>query len=213
MRRHALALTAAAVLVVGAPTAASAQTWNHTDPVGDVTKYTWNLDTDEETEVVDPTITNGDVISSTVKHNPRKVIATMRFRDLVAPTEDIDLFVMSVRTGKLNRDLAVAATPDDVRGQHRLSRTNGDDVRCRGLSHRIDYTANTVTMSVPRACLGRPSRISAGVGAVRTNLASLTNAMDDPDPSTPAIIEQYLDDAHSSGVGDDLVFSPRLRRG
>ncbi|GAB3654135.1 hypothetical protein GCM10027596_05510 [Nocardioides korecus] len=59
MRRHALALTAAAVLVVGAPTAASAQTWNHTDPAGDVVHATWNLDTDEETEVVDPTIADG----------------------------------------------------------------------------------------------------------------------------------------------------------
>ncbi len=119
MRRHTLALTAlsaAATLAVGVPATASAQTWRHTDPAGDVTKYTYNLDTDEETEAVDPSITNGDVIGSTIKHNPRKVIATMRFRDLVVPTDDLNVFVLSVRTNKLNRDLTVFATPDNTRG-------------------------------------------------------------------------------------------------
>jgi hypothetical protein len=35
-------------------------------------------------------------------------------------------------------------------------------VGCRGLSRKIDYARNTVRVSVPRACLGRPSTVKVG---------------------------------------------------
>ncbi|GAB3654131.1 hypothetical protein GCM10027596_05500 [Nocardioides korecus] len=153
------------------------------------------------------------MIGSTIKHNPRKVIAVLRFRDLVAPTDGVTLYQLSVRTGRMNRDLGVVATPDNTRGQHELSKTSGRTVRCRGLSHHIDYTANTVTMSVPRACLGHPRRVSAGVGVLRMSGVALSDSLDTTDPTAPAIIEMFADDAHSPTVADNLVFSPRLRRG
>ena len=221
MRRHTLALTAlsaAVTLAVGVPATASAQTWRHTDPAGDVTKYTYNLDTDEETETVDPTITNGDVIGSTIKHNPRKVIATMRFRDLVAPTSDLDAYVLSIKTNRLNRDLTVVATSDAPRGERQFSRPNGRDVRCRGLSHHIDYTANTVTMSVPRSCLGKPRWVKAGAASIRIanwdDVLEPVNTGEAPsDTPDAAVITQYLDDAHGGAIGDNIKYSPRLRRG
>ncbi len=87
-------------------------------------------------------------------------------------------------------------------------------MKCRGLSHHIDYTANTVTMSVPRSCLGRPGWIKAGAASVRLagmgDVVDGSNADQAPDP---AVIEQYVDDAHAGKLGDNIKYSPRLRRG
>ena len=247
MRRHTHALTAlstltaAAALTIAVPGAASAQSWTHTDPAGDVYKVTFSDDSDEETEAVDPSVTNGDVISSTIKHNPRKVIATLRFRDLATTPEDLDIYGISLRTDKLNRDLSVIAADGLERGEHELDRPNGDTVRCRGVSHRIDYTANTVTMVVPRSCLGRPRWVKAGAFAARvptlddaafsrssraSGLARVTGgahlsrlaraAGSTPDASgsaEPSVYHLYVDDALSKTVGEDVTYGPRLRRG
>ena len=205
-RRHTLALTAAAVLVVGAPTAASAQTYRHTDPAGDVTRDTYNFNTDEEVQTVDPTIAEGDVIGSTVKHNPRKVITTLTFRELTV-TDDQSQFVVLIRSSSnVNRIVAVTADRDHARGVQQIARLkNGRKVSCRGLSHSIDYTANTVTITVPRRCLDRPRWVS--VAAVSERFAA-------DDATTPSdTFEAYLDDAHHTGLGDNAVYSPRLRRG
>lgn len=205
MRRHTLALTAAAVLVVGAPTAASAQTYRHTDPAGDVTHDSYNFDTDEEVETVDPTIAEGDVIGSTVKHNPRKVITTLTFRELTV-TDDLSQFIVGIRSSnKVNRFVVVTADSDHPRGVQQFVKTNGRKASCRGLSHAVDYTANTVTITVPRACLSRPRWVS--VGAASERIAA-------DDATTPSdTIDAYIDDAHRTGLGDDITYSPRLRRG
>jgi len=244
-RRHTRVLTAATALsavalALGAPTAATAQTWNHADPAGDVVKYTFDTDTFEESHTGDPSVTNGDVISSTIKHNPRKVIATLRFRDLAVTHEDLTIFAMSIRTDKGNRDMTVAAMKGHERGVRDFSRPDGHSVRCRGASHHIDYAAHTVSVVVPRSCLGRPRWVKVSAGAVRVpsdlgvvltrtsrtsggaSPARLAAAARDALAArsarvgaapAPEVFVAHADDALSTTAGENLTYSPRLRRG
>ena len=204
MRRHTLALTAAAALVVGAPATASAQTWQHDDPAGDVYHSHYDDNTEEETEAIDPSVTEGDVVHTTVAHNPRKIVVTTRYRELTAPTGEADAmyFVLVKTNEKVRRVVTVAADVDHPRGVARLQKYDGHRARCRGLARSIDYTANTVTISVPRSCVSKPRWVRVAAANVRSQADADYTTFDD-----------FIDDNNANGLGDEAALSPRLRRG
>ncbi len=201
MRRHTLALTAlsaAVTLAVGVPATASAQTWRHTDPAGDVTKYTYNLDTDEETEAVDPTITNGDVIgrpSSTTRarSSPRCASATWSPARrpepvrAVHPDQQAEPRPHRLRHGRPER------------GEHDLARPNGAACGAAGVApHRLHRRPH-VTMSVPPFVPGQAPLDQGGAPSPAASRAGWTSWTPGRtgDAPTPRSSRQYVDDAHS----------------
>ena len=203
--RSPLALAAAvtaATLVVGVPATASAQTWRHTDPAGDVVRLTYDTDDDTESTVVDPSIAAGDAIGTTIRHNPRKLVVTMRFRQL-APTTDAAEYGVRGRH-RAPRWVSVTTDAEHPRGVQQVLHRDKGPVRCRGLAHTLDRAAATVTISVPRACLGRPT-------ALRAAAVFQAYPGDDGEASGTDVL---ADDALHRGLSPDgLGFSPLLRRG
>lgn len=72
-----------------------------------------------------------------------------------------------LRTNEGLKRLAVvdAAVSQNWDGVHALGKLNGDELKCAGLSHAIDYDANTVKLVVPASCLSRPRWVQAYIGA------------------------------------------------
>lgn len=196
------------ILLTGAltlsPGIASGASHTHRDAVGDVVRYTVAVNSeDEPTETVDPSVREGDVTSTTFSHQPRRVVATMRYRELTRRVDMLHGFAFRTNK-KVLREVTVTASAKTPRGRHRIENRKTRKVRCRGLQHRIDYAANTVRVSVPRACLERPSWIQGGAASIRVDASRLDSA---------EIIDLFGDDAHSPKMRDNVAFGPRLRRG
>ena len=52
-------------------------------------------------------------------------------------------------------------------------------IRCAGFDHTIDYTANTVQLSVPRSCVGNPRWVEVNYVGLGNVDARLRNAYGD----------------------------------
>jgi hypothetical protein len=102
------------------------------------------------------------------------------------------------RTGDvwLENDRASTTNPGDWRGTADLIGPAFQPVPC-GLSSRIDYSANTMRIGIPTACMKNPRWVKVRFGSIH----SFFHAM-----------KIYLDDAASPEVGS-LAWSPRIRRG
>ena len=184
-------LAATVVAAVAAPTAAEAKTYRHVDATGDVfsAPYKSNAFTPAPDRVV------GDVIGSTVTHKRHTLVMQLRYRDLELGSE-INGHVFVVRTPTMRRIVTLVAANAFPNGGVRVTKPNDAVVTCR-VPHRIDYTANTATVVVPRSCLGNPKWVKVAMaGASFTGFTS-TSTM-------------WIDDALSSGT--HTVFSPRVYR-
>ena len=53
------------------------------------------------------------------------------------------------------------------RGRVIMTKGTGRRVKCHGLSTKVDYVGQRVTVSVPRSCLGRPRWVKVGIATVR----------------------------------------------
>jgi hypothetical protein len=183
------AVTAAAVL---APAAAYADAAVTSDPKGDVLVYSG----DSETPTKDPSVTQGDIVSSAVDYGPRRVTLAVHFRDL-AMSGDGFYSVFRIRTneGRL-REVDLFAGPGQWSGTTETVNARHDKVRCRGVRHNIYYTANLARISIPSRCLSRPRWVETAIGAV-----------DIKDPKF------FVDDANTDGkVYDEPVWGTRVYR-
>jgi hypothetical protein len=71
---------------------------------------------------------------------------------------------------------------------------------------RHESSADTITASVPTACLGTPKWVQVAAGVSRTKVVPLADGS--------ANIASYLDDAFRGGVSErSLGRSPKVRRG
>ena len=158
-----LVATALLAAVVGPATAASAQSASVTDSAGDVWQSILNPDTEEETFVAAGSLTNVDVLSTVVDHTRSSLEVTMTFSDLAKegarPTPALVMrFDRGPAPGRRGRRL------DQLEGQGHPAQGRQEQQRrvdVDGFTHKIDYTANTVAMSIPRSCLGTPRWIQA----------------------------------------------------
>ena len=80
------------------------------------------------------------------------------------------------------------------------AKTGPAPVTCGGLSHAVDYTANTVSMSIPRTCLGSPTWVEANV--LTRSSAGLNQDVQ----------RNLFDNGQRAGHGEG-GWSPRLRKG
>lgn len=196
LRRSIIALAMAAGLAVGTAGTAVAQDFTHLDKHGDVLAF--DNATNEPIGPADaPT---ADVWRMTVRHTQTRIIARIRFADLRRVGFHGTLVRVVTNEG-LKRDVTVFAGQNMWRGLTSMTRPNGTDVKC-DIAHKIDYTANTVTVNFPRSCVSDPRWVQVAVGGV------WGRSMDAK--------EFYADDAQRDGaVNKRGIFqlSPRIRRG
>jgi hypothetical protein len=203
--RPVLAATAAAAMVVVPVTAAQAQTWRHADATGDV--QSMPVASDATTGTVEPGVTDPDIRTVRVSHAPRKVTMRVQFVDLAAAKDVGYFFVFQLRTNeRLHRQVELDAGPGMWRGQVSFSSPRRE-LRCKGLARSVDYIQNVVTVTVPRSCLSNPRWVQAGSGAAKITGLNLN------DPGSIGTATAYVDDAGSDKLGNNLAWSPRIRKG
>ena len=186
-------LADAAAAVVLAPTVADADTFRHTDAVGDVYANVGEVDTYAPA----PDRAIGDVVSNTIKHKKRAVLLRLGYRDLVNNGE-INTHVFFIRTNKFVRTVRLYATSANPGGKAVMTKGHDKKVRCHVRRH-IDYSLNTATVVVPRSCLDNPRWVKVGMGSVMFS------------GTTPADTT-WIDDALTTGTNGSAVWSPKVRR-
>jgi len=174
MLRTALRATAlATTAVIAASVPAHAAKLVLTDPAGDV----W---AQAETSTQIGTRVNGDLVKTVVNHTAKRVVVKAKYTDL-RKTADTFGFIYYLRTNEgVRRGVDVLAGPGHRRGVSELTKGRADKkVACAGLTHAVDYTANTVTLSVPRSCLSNPRWVQVQPGAVTLSSSDFAFTIDD----------------------------------
>jgi hypothetical protein len=193
--RSALVAATAAVVTL-APTAAHAKRYSHVDAPGDV--LSGPVTSTGNPTTLEAARTNGDVVSSSVAHKSRKVVMRMQFRDIAWDSE-VNAYLFKLRTGSMTRYVTVYASDGFRGGRAQMTKTNGKRVSCH-LRRSIDYTANNVTVSVPRSCLGKPRWVKVGMGSLFFTGFGTGDT-------------EYVDDALRTGpLGSDPALGPKVRR-
>ena len=190
------ALLAPAALLL--PTVAHAEKVVTEDPVGDVVSPVDGAEDAYET-VPAPDYAGVDVVRTTVAHGETRLRVDVRFRAL--ERDPFHFTVIRVRTPAGPYDLMV----ERLGGAPITSLGRGDrDVECRGLKAKVDLGSDTVTASLPTACVGAPRWVKVGVGAVAVA----------GDQAQPDLAAAYADDAHRVGeIRERIAFGPKVRRG
>ena len=123
------------------------------------------LGKDRETVAAAPRNTITDIIATTVDHGADVVTIDVAFSDL-RPRQYLDLSAY-VTTDSTGSHLPTQATALTYLGDSSIDiYYEGDPPsRCAAATVAIDYDINTLTMSIPRGCLGEPRWIEAKVRA------------------------------------------------
>jgi hypothetical protein len=159
---------------------AEANYWYGSDPEGDVTQTDHDPDpapcgTDTVTPVPDDT--SHDITMLRLSHGARRVVVTMRLRDLVAEgrnftavtlrTDGRDFWLDALRfaTGRveflLSRKPKRLPPPDECGNSSVLV----FEWPCRDFTGTWDADADLVRFSLPRACIGDPVWVSASASS------------------------------------------------
>lgn len=134
----------------------------------------------------------GDIRTVQVTHTATTVRVLIKYVELNRVGSD-HFHVAQIRTPQRSYEVDLYATTGHWRGDPTLYRANGTSPRCT-LSWRIDYAANTTTITVPRSCLGNPAWIRAG--------AAMSNTYGD---------KRFADDGLTyRPAASTLVLGPRL---
>ncbi|RNL62118.1 hypothetical protein EFK50_09925 [Nocardioides marmoriginsengisoli] len=154
----------ATVALLAIPTAASADTIVRGDARGDVQVVKLDKDGDVVGEAAPaPDRAQGDATGVKVTHTKKSVRVLTRYRDLVR--SGYQLHQLEIRTGSRARILQIEALPGSWKGKATLYTWAGKKARC-STSHTIDYAKNTVLAVVPSKCLGNPTWVRIGSGAI-----------------------------------------------
>jgi hypothetical protein len=186
--RSALVLTAATLIPL-MPTAAHADRLVQNDAVGDVVSVSG------ESATPLPDRTEGDIAYSKIRHRDRRVILTMRYRELSTGQDMLHYF--AIRTSKMTRYVYLSASTGHWGGVVQMRNAHDKKVRCH-VTKKIDYTANTAMVSVPRSCLGKPRWVKVAMAQASYDASSATTFM--------------IDDARANGNFTRPTWSPRVYR-
>ncbi len=150
-----------------------------------------------------------DVLRAYVTHAPYALRTRMLFTDLRRGNRNEQSFRVEVHTPSDTYQVFVTSTQRSKSGQHRMWRRSdsGDltPIRCRGLTHLIKYTTDTVRLRVPRTCLQQPTWVK-----VRLSNAMAAAFWDEAPP-------HYIETPHGRLIDEATlarpVFTSRLYRG
>lgn len=183
-----LLATATATLALTTAGSATAATWSHVDLSHDV-----KSSSDGTTYTTDPTNAFTDITRVVAANNKRTIVVKVKTRAAV-PTKNF-MVIVDVKTSAA-RYSAFKSTLPGLSGVE-LEKGN-TQLHCKGFSIVIDRTTRITTVALPRTCLGRPTWVKVGAGAVSTDSTAATFS---------------ADDGLSTKVSDDLVLSPKIYRG
>ncbi len=178
------------------------------DARGDVVTTTIDFDAPEdEMPVLAPSVVaNGDVLWTQLRHSRQRIELTVRYAEL-RRTNELSSWSFQLRgSNGQRRDLELMAGQLAPRGETELTRPGGRTVCPRAVRHRLDYGTKTVTVSMPRRCVGSPQSVQVrGLGLWMRGLFE--------DTST---VEVFLDDLTRTGgtvASLGTRWSPKVRRG
>ncbi|MDP3891552.1 hypothetical protein [Nocardioides sp.] len=187
LRGAAVALAVTALLV---PTAAHAGKSVHRDAVGDVGSFT----DESENFTTLPGQKVGDVVRSVGKHKGKRVSFSVKMRAL-PKTKHSHGVVTRIVTNKKTYFADAHSAPG--LGSDVFLTRNGKLIDCAGMRHKRSAKRNTITLSVPRSCLGNPRWVKLGGGVywLKGN-------------------KSFVDESHRTSIqeGKDLAVGPRIRR-
>jgi hypothetical protein len=195
--RSVVVISAAAAMAL-VPVAAQADTKSHHDPSGDVKSVAWDPATNQTTDTpstLEQSATLGDITKVKVSHGASALTVVLRFRDL-AKTGAEQIHEVEILTRTTARFVYVVAAPGHWKGRVVMTKPNHKRVRC-SIGGHINYGKNTVTIKVPRSCLGHPDVVKIGA-------ATLVGYGD----------KMYYDDGYSVAgeFTDPFVLSPKIHR-
>lgn len=156
-----MALSAAALLLFVAP-AASAASLTIKDGGDDV----WVAGTDGQPDVRTQQVAEADIRRAVVRHGARVVVVRAKFADLTRKGAGLDL-VAEIRTDEGVRrgvELLTNNYTNDPAARETIRMWKGVDqpVRC-AVQHKVDYSLNTMSVTVPRTCLGGPTWVQVRI--------------------------------------------------
>jgi hypothetical protein len=197
--RRLAAVASATLLGLAIAAPAHAQTYTRYDASADVTASTCDSTGDNCTDAIDASRKDIDIVRTKLTHSYRSVQAVASYTDISA--SGTKAYVVRIITNEgMRRHYSLVARGSTVLGTLLQRDSDGKAFACSGIKHAIDYTANTVTISIPRSCLSYPSTVRMGYGSA--DLSDDTRF--------------YSDDALVNGVtasDADLVVGPKLARG
>lgn len=200
VRAAALLLPVCALLL---PAAAHAEKVVTEDGVGDVLQADLAVDTETPEFVPAPDEASTDIVRTVAAYGTTRLSLTVHFRDLLN-THSQDLFV-KVLTPRGSYVVGASRMPGSRVGTM-IFRGRGAEVECRGLRAKFDGGGDTMSISVPAACLDEARWVRLGVGAI-----GYVEPVGDEEPETFPI---FADDAHRDGaIRDTIAKGPKVRRG
>ncbi|RYB95205.1 hypothetical protein EUA93_13155 [Nocardioides oleivorans] len=160
-----------------------------------------------------PAETSTDIVRTTIDHATKRLTLTVQFRDLV----DVDnhsvefrLFTPRVRY-VLSARMSGARTEANlvfvgIRGKGTYHANRDPMQPCRSVRARYDLAADTLTASVPTACIGAQNWVQVAAVATRVKVTPMEDGS--------ANFAGHADDAFRGGLStESLGRSPKVRRG
>lgn len=187
LTRFAGAVVAIVLAIAATPAHAASETYR--DAVKDVTV------SNDHSEKVDPNATDPDIIRTRNTHGTRMVTTKVTLRDLGYGGHQVAMQVNTPHGSYTVRGTKGGVFKDEVVVVPPPSRT----VPCSGGSFRVDRKRATMTLRVPRRCVGNPRWVRIGVATMALSRGGVA----------------WVDDSRGKGLllHDQLRLGPRLTRG
>lgn len=156
------ALTAVALLALAVAPAGAALLTVH-DARGDM----WRQSADGSTTTKAPNATNGDVLSARIRYAPRQIVVTTHYADLARLGRYAN-YTARLQSGQgITREVTLETGPGNWQGKIRVFDRKGDLTPHCVPGRKVDYTANTVQVTVPAGCLSTPAYVRANINDSR----------------------------------------------
>ena len=202
-------IACAAVVACPVPAPSQAAGLSTPDGEGDVWEAVYDDSGVLEDWVEAGSVVNGDVVSTRARHKAKRIVFITRYASLArAPGENRFMTQQRMRFAGGSTASVQVHTFRRWRGESYLADDDtGSGMRCPGLVHEIDYAADRVRVSFPRACVDRPRWL---------RYVGLAYALSGSDTETGEDDHNYLDnalnDGHRRGTANRNT-SPRIFAG
>jgi len=163
----------------------------HRDAAADV--LVWHVQDDSTT--ADPDNTSSDIVRTVVDHAAHRLAVRVELRQLARDHHRL-VFTEIRSAARPTYQLTLDYSRTPIGPRITLEQGPGTRVPCPGATWSIDTTTETVSLSVPRSCLGGPAWVRVGVGTVG---------------APGGLAESWVDDSRRTGSvdADHVRLGPR----
>jgi hypothetical protein len=208
VRRALLALSL--LLVPLTAGAADAATWTHRDARGDATLVEIDTKNRESTTSAAPEAANVDITRVVVRHRPRRVTLDIGVRDLGANGSTSVLGRLVTPSGSW---LLMAARSPGAFTQMLMPTRGRVESTCSAMTSEFDSGPDVVRIEIPRACLGAPAWIRAGLLLSDDSDFALTPHRKLPADPSESMTTTFDDALRSGGTNQFPKLGAKVRVG